>query len=141
MNLHRKQGCLDEETAIELWQGPIDYGSAKYELELEHDSVFKHYCTEDNQYYFGVKSEHSVWRIGAIYNDESQAIAEWFKQYRGGSLEDFRSEVFEPWICSDYLGRKLIEHGHTVVVVLGLTIWARPTTGMAIAQRLFIKRK
>lgn len=131
--LTQKEGCLEEEVAIELWNGPIDYDAAAYQLEQEGDTTFKYLCPDDDTYYWGVKSEHSVWRIDPIYNDEEQAIAEWFEIYGGGGLNDYRSEIFEHWICSEYLGRKLKEHGHTVVEVLGLTIWARPTTGMAIA--------
>ena len=134
-----QKNCLPEEDAIDLWTGPIDYNAAAYQLEQEGDRTFKHLCKDDRQYYWGVKSEHSVWRIDPIYNDEEQAIAEWFEIYRGGSLEDYRSEVFEHYICSDYLGRKLKEQGHTVVEVMGLTIWARPTTGMSIAYDEVIK--
>ena len=90
-----RENKLDEEQAIELWTAPIDYGGAKYELELERDAVFKHYCAEDNQYYFGVRNEHGAWRIDPIHNDEETAIYEWFEIYRGGGLGDYRSEIFE----------------------------------------------
>ena len=128
-----KENKLDKELAIELWTAPIDYGAAKYELELEHDSVFKHYCTEDNQYYFGVRNKDAVWRIDPIYNSESEAIAEWFEVYHGGDLEDYRSEIFEHWIVSSWLADKLEQQDETVIRdFMGLTIWARPTTGQAI---------
>lgn len=131
--LRKKEDCLDEEIIYELYKGPIDYGAAKYELEIERDSVFKHFCPRDNKYYFGVRSEHSVWRIDPIYNDEEQAIAEWFEIYHGGDLEDYRQEIFEHYIVTNWLADKLEEQGETVVRdVFGLTIYCRPCTGQSI---------
>ncbi|MGL5942356.1 MAG: hypothetical protein ACRC2S_18670 [Waterburya sp.] len=129
-----KGNKLNEEQALELWTAPIDYGSAKYELELEHDYVFKHFCTEDNKYYFGVRNKDAVWRIDPIHNDEETAIYEWFEIYRGGSLDDYRQEIFEHWIVNSWLGKKLQKQGETVVKdVLGIDyIWGRTTTGQAI---------
>lgn len=128
-----QENKLDEEQAIELWTAPIDYGGAKYELELEHDAVFKHYCAEDNQYYFGVRNEHGAWRIDPIHNDEETAIYEWFEIYRGGSLDDYRSEIFEHWIVTNWLADKLEARGETVVRdFYGLTIYCRPCTGQAL---------
>jgi hypothetical protein len=133
--------CIDEDTKYQLWTAPIDYGGAKYELELEHDYVFKHYCssmneensTEDNQYYFGVRNKDAVWKIDPIYNDEETAIYEWFEIYRGGSLDDYRQEIFEHWIVSSWLANKLEEQGETVVRdFYQLDIWCRTTTGQSI---------
>lgn len=53
---------------------------------------------------------------------------------RDMNIEPDRSEVYEHWIVSNWLGRKLTEQGHTVREVLGMTIWGRPTTGQAIAM-------
>jgi hypothetical protein len=136
-----QENKLEEEQALELWTAPIDYGGAKYELELEQDYVFKHYCssmneensTEDNQYYFGVRNKDAVWKIDPIYNDEETAIYEWFEIYRGGCLGDYRQEIFEHWIVSSWLANKLEEQGETVVRdFYGLDIWCRATTGQAI---------
>ena len=129
-----KENKLEEDQALELWTAPIDYGSAKYELELEHDYVFKHFCTEDNKYYFGVRNKDAVWKIDPIHNDEETAIYEWFEIYRGDSLDDYRQEIFEHWIVSSWLGKKLQKHNETVVKdVLGIDyIWGRTTTGQAI---------
>jgi hypothetical protein len=128
-----KENKLEEEQALELWTAPIDYGGAKYELELEQDYVFKHYCKHDSQYYFGVRNFHGKWKIDPIHNDEETAIYEWFEIYRGGSLGDYRQEIFEHWIVSSWLANKLEEQGETVVRdFYGLDIWCRPTTGQAI---------
>lgn len=129
-----KDNKLEEEQALELWTAPIDYESAKYELQQEGDTTFKYLCPEDNQYYWGVKTEHSVWKIDPIHNDEETAIYEWFEVYRGGSLHEYRQEIFEHWIVTSWLGKKLQEQGETVVEdVLGISfIWCRATTGQAI---------
>ena len=130
--LRKKEGCIEEDVLYDLYKGPIDYGAAKYELELERDYVFKHFCTEDNRYYFGVRNKDAVWRIDPIHNDEETAIYEWFEQY-GSSLEDYRSEIFEHWLCSSYLADKLEALGETVVRdFMGLTIYCRPCTGQAL---------
>ena len=41
-------------------------------------------------------------------------------------------EIYEHWIVSDWLGRKLSERGHVVESYLGMTIWGRGCTGQAI---------
>ena len=131
--LREKEGCLDEDILYDLYKGPIDYGAAKYELELKRDSVFKHYCDKDDRYYFGVRSEHLVWRIDPIHNDEETAIYEWFEVYHGGDLEDYRQEVYEHYVITIWLADKLEAQGETVVRdVFGLTIYCRPCTGQAL---------
>lgn len=48
-------------------------------------------------------------------------------------VDDYRSEIYEHWIVTDYLARKLEDHGHKVMRdFFGMTIWCRPTTGQAI---------
>ena len=128
-----QENKLEEEQAIDLWTAPIDYGAAKYELELERDYVFKHFCTEDNTYYFGVRNEHGTFKVDPIYNSESEAIAEWFEVYHGGDLEDYRQEIYEHWIVTDWLANRLEEKGETVIHdFMGLTIYCRPCTGQAL---------
>lgn len=47
---------------------------------------------------------------------------------------DYRREVFEHWIVSDWLANRLEEHGELVLRDLfGLTVWGRTCTGQAIA--------
>lgn len=49
-------------------------------------------------------------------------------------IEPDRSEVYEHWVVTPWLGRRLTEQGHTVREVFNLTIWGRPTTGQAISM-------
>lgn len=45
-----------------------------------------------------------------------------------------RPEVYEHWIVTDWLARKLAEHGETVCMdLMGLTVWGRCCTGQGIA--------
>ena len=131
--LRKKEDCIEEDILYELYKGPIDYDEAKYELELERDAVFKHFCREDDRYYFGVRHQDYVWRIDPIHNDEETAIYEWFEIYHGGDLEDYRQEIFEHYIVTDWLANRLEEKGETVVRdFYGLTIYCRPCTGQAL---------
>lgn len=47
---------------------------------------------------------------------------------------DYRREVYEHWIVSDWLANRLEEHGERVLRdFFGLTVWGRTCTGQAIA--------
>lgn len=123
-----QKGCLDEETAIELWQGPIDFDSALYEINQDGS----HVAQKDGLWGLYDNDEPNNPIVDYEYETRDELI-KWYFNDMSWSIDNHRTEVFEHWICSDYLGRKLIEHGHTVIEVFGLTVWARPTTGMAIA--------
>lgn len=47
---------------------------------------------------------------------------------------DAAGEIFEHWIVSNWLARKLEEHGETVGPLDNLTVWGRRTTGQAICM-------
>ena len=47
-------------------------------------------------------------------------------------IEDYRSEVFEHWLVSNWLSKELDANGEVTVECYGLTIWCRTTTGQAI---------
>jgi hypothetical protein len=50
-------------------------------------------------------------------------------------IEPYEREVFEHWIVSDWLADHLIKRGEKVDKdFCGLTVWARTTTGQAIAS-------
>lgn len=56
-------------------------------------------------------------------------------------IEPFEREVFEHWIVSDWLADKLEERGEKVDRdFAGMTIWARTTTGQAIAMDYVIEQ-
>lgn len=51
---------------------------------------------------------------------------------QAADIEPHRTEVYEHWIVSDFLGRKLKERGETVEEVFDFTIWGRTCSGQAI---------
>ena len=53
----------------------------------------------------------------------------------GNNIDPYEREVFEHWIVSEWLGRRLVERGEKVDFdFCNLTIWARTTTGQAISM-------
>lgn len=67
-----------------------------------------------------------VWEIVDIEGDAYEWVCDNF------GLDPEYGEIYEHWIVSDWLGRKLSERGHIVENYLGMTIWGRPCTGQAI---------
>lgn len=55
-----------------------------------------------------------------------------FCQENDIDTDDFRNEVYEHWIVSDWLARKLKDRGYVTGELCGLTIWGRTCTGQAI---------
>ena len=48
------------------------------------------------------------------------------------NTDDFRGDIYEHWLTSDWLARKLKERGETIGELCGLTIWGRGCTGMSM---------
>lgn len=57
-----------------------------------------------------------------------------FCDQQGVDTDDYKSEVFEHWIVTDWLANKLEARGHVTGEIMGLTIWGRPTTGQSISM-------
>ncbi|PZP65239.1 MAG: hypothetical protein DI604_25045 [Delftia acidovorans] len=56
-------------------------------------------------------------------------------------IEPYQRDVFEHWIVSDWLADKLAEKGEKVDKdFVGLTVWARTTTGQGIASDWVIEQ-
>ncbi len=70
-----------------------------------------------------------------FYNPETSETSEaegWEDLASEFGIDPHEWEAYEHWIVSDWLANKLTERGYTVREVLGLTVWARGTTGQAI---------
>ena len=126
--------CFDEEIMIELWFGGIDYEAAEYQLEVEGCYPLEVPCPEDGNYCYrwGVRSTDSVWKIDPIHNDRETAIYEYFEEYLGGRLCEYRHEVMEHWVVSGYLAARLRQNGERVISLYGLKIWNRCCTGVSL---------
>lgn len=67
--------------------------------------------------------------------DTAQEVCE------GEEIEPHEWEVYEHWIVSDWLADKLAQNGEKVDKdFAGLTVWARTTTGQAIAMDSVIQK-
>lgn len=123
--------CIDEEVAIELWTGSIDYEEAENEIE-EGDEL---YFTKG---YWGVWSKEKGYHIvDPVHNSKEDAITEYFDY----DLDTFRSEIYEHWIVTSWLANKLEALDEKVVRdFYGLTIYCRPCTGQALYCDYVIQR-
>ncbi len=119
-----QENKLDEDLTYSLWTGPIDYEAAEYEINQAGGSL------EQEDGHWGVYGDNvHYWLTDPCHNSKEDAIDDYFD----GDLDEYRQEVYEHWIVSSWLAKKLQEHGETVVEdFYGLTIWARSTTNQAI---------
>jgi hypothetical protein len=70
---------------------------------------------------------------GDVFDSEGDA-AKAFCEYYSLDVQEYAGEVFEHWIISDWLARKLEAKDECVVRdFMGLTIWGRTCTGQGIA--------
>ena len=122
-----KQQCLDEELAIELWTGPIDYGEALYAINQDGS-----YLGQKNGLwglYDNDEPDNPI--VPYEYKTQSELIDYYFEDM-DWDLEQYRSKILEHWIVSPYLARKLKEEGETVVDLYHLDVWARPYSGQML---------
>lgn len=85
----------------------------------------------------GWKFDGNYWKL-----DDETMVCDTAEQVCAvADIEPYQREVFEHWLVSDWLGRKLEAHGERVDFDFqGLTIWARTTTGQDIAQDYVIEQ-
>lgn len=82
--------------------------------------------------------EDNGWELAdspTFYNTETGETSEadgWEELASEQDIEPYVREVCEHWLVSDWLGERLEEKGETVRELMGLTVWARGTTGQAI---------
>ena len=64
--------------------------------------------------------------------DETSEADDWEGLCEEQGIEPYEREAYEHWIVSNWMGERLSEKGETVREFMGLTIWARGTTGQAV---------
>lgn len=120
----------------ELWEmQALDYDAAVYDYVFNNPNIddVEVYCT-------GERIDFTTDKELYKYLADNDKFADFCEDLR---LEPEEREIFEYWIITDYLGRKLQGKGEAVLFnFYGLTIWGRTTTGQAIAldgviQRIF----
>jgi hypothetical protein len=103
-------------------------------VRAEHDSL-----PGDLEDWLGA-NEGQLDKLRANVESFCDEHTDWENLAQELDVEPDYDEVYEQWIVSDFLGRKLEAQGETVRTVLGLTIWGRCCTGQAIALDYVIQR-
>lgn len=93
-------------------------------VSVNDEPMFDDWCDNNPGLLEAVREQ--VWKVVSLETDAFEWVCDNF------NLEPEYNEIFEHWIVSEWLGRKLSERGHVVESYLGLTIWGRPCTGQAI---------
>ena len=110
---HAKEQCRD------------DYRDAEITgVQLDDTQLIDDWCDKNPPLLDAIRQK--VWEIVDIESGAYEWVCEYF------NLEPEYGEIYEHWIVSDWLGRKLSERGHVVESYLGMTIWGRGCTGQAI---------
>ena len=124
-----QENKLDEEQAISLWEGPIDFDEAEYAIKEDGSYLGQ----KNNLWGLYDNDEPDDPIVDYEYETKEQLIKGYFEDM-SWDINEYRSEVFEHWIVTSWLGKKLQEHDETVVEdVLGISyIWCRSCTGQAI---------
>lgn len=81
-----------------------------------------------------VKDGETAFEFGD--EDDEPDDSDWQKlcYLEGIDADEYAREIYEHWIVSDWLARRLEAHGERVSYdFAGLTVWGRTTTGQAIA--------
>lgn len=119
----KEYAALDDlaEQAMELAAPVEDYEEAARQAGWSYDEDAEEYRQNDD---------------GERYDDiwsgdkgDFAGLCAW------NNIEPYQWEVYEHWIVSDWLADRLIVHGEKVdKEFAGLCVWARTTTGQAIAM-------
>lgn len=93
----------------------------------------------------GTKSDPCVVRGTTIDDDEYDAgfkyAEDWQEACESDNIEPYEREVFEHWAVTDWFADHLLAHGEKVDKDFGgLCVWARTTTGQAIASDYVLER-
>lgn len=113
--------------AIELtgYDSAQEYADSDGEMgTIDFDTWFEDHCTDDEK-----KAVLDTLQ-GYIINNTSNY--EEFCLEHDVDTDEYREEVYEHWLVSNWLARKLSERGYVTGNLCGLTIWGRCCTGQAI---------
>ena len=112
--LTQEKQCLDEDLALELWQGQINFTEAEYVINNDGS-----YLGQKNNLwglYDNGESDNPI--VDYKYETKESLIEYYFEDMSGEddkwNLENCREQIFEHWIVTPYLATKLKEEGETV---------------------------
>ena len=129
-----QENKLDEELVISLWEGSINFDDAEYAINQDGS-----YLAQKNNLWGLYDNDEPDDPIVDYEYESKEELIKWYFEDMSWDINDYRQEVFEHWLVSSWLFKKLQEQGETVVELYGLNIWCRTTTGMAIAYDCVIK--
>ena len=112
---HAKEECLDSYRDAEITG-----------VELDDTQSIDDWCDNNAGLLDAIRQK--VWEIVDIEGGAYGWVCDNF------GLDPEYGEIYEYWIVSDWLGRKLSERGHIVENYLGMTIWGRGCTGQMISM-------
>ena len=125
------------EQAFELC-GPLDdwEEAARYEgWTLRPETVDENGIKSDACVVRGTSAGDAVHAVGFKYAEDWQEACE------SDGIEPYPREVFEHWAVTDWFADQLLERGEKVDKDFGgLCVWARTTTGQAIAADYVLER-
>lgn len=104
----------------------MEYADEEGEMgQVDFETWFEDHCTY----------EEKKTVLEGIRNYIADRCDDWeeFCEQNYIDTDDFRSEIYEHWIVSSWLARKLKQHGEVVGELCNLTIWGRCTTGQSIS--------
>lgn len=117
--------------SVGYWPDAIDLTGwsedAEYDGELstiDFDLWYEEHCTYDEK--TAVMSALRTYIIDHVTDWQEFCLDNYV------CTDDFRNEVYEHWLVSNWLSRKLKEKGETTGELCGLTIWGRGCTGQSI---------
>lgn len=113
------------EQAVELAAPVLDYEEAAREAGWQFENVHG----------------NPMWTKGSDLDEDKAFEPSAEAACAHDDIEPYDREVYEHWLVSDWLADKLIEKGEKVDKdFAGMTIWARTTTGQAVACDHVIKQ-
>lgn len=108
-----------------------DYCPAFRNVGADNCPLSREACEADHIHHDIEEDRPNPWQNLDDADDEESAYRE---ACEAESVDPHQWEVYEHWIVSDWLARKLRAQGERVGECGGLTIWGRTTTGQAIAM-------
>jgi len=130
--LAKKAEVLDSEDYEELMR---IIEKPDYETAVEDDpNCHVQYSKKLDGYVWINKDTHEISESFGTYDEACEGCVQ------ANGLDYDYLEIYEHWIVSDFLARKLKAYGEAVGEILGLTVWGRATTGQAIYLDYVISR-
>lgn len=115
----------DEACSCAGFDSSTEYADSDGEMDtIDFQTWFDDHCTD----------EEKATVMTELRTYTADHVSDWQEFCSDNEIDtyEFRGEIYEHWLISDWLSRKLSEKGKTVGELFGLTIWGRCCTGQSI---------